>query len=101
MKKIYLIGDIHTVSAFRLSGVEGEVSDRDNASSILDVIVRREDAGIVIITNELAGDLHTRIAEMNLERISPVIIEIPGIDDPPVMSKSVVGYIAEALGIAL
>lgn len=101
MKKIYIIGDIHTVSAFRLSGVTGEVSDRENVLSRLDEVVRREDAGIVMITNELAGDLEARIADINLNSISPVIIEIPGIDETQVLSRSVVGYIAEALGIAL
>jgi vacuolar-type H+-ATPase subunit F/Vma7 len=101
MKKIYIIGDMHTVSAFRLSGVTGEVSDRDNALSRLEDVIQKGDAGIVVITNELAEDLRTRIAEVNLKIQGPVIIEIPGIDDPQVLSRSVVGYIAEALGIAL
>jgi len=101
MKKIHIIGDMHTVSAFRLCGVTAEVSDKDNAASRLEEIVQKEDAGIVVITNELAEDLRTRIAEINLKRLSPVIIEIPGIDDTQVLSRSVVGYIAEALGITL
>ena len=32
MEQIYVIGDIHTVSAFRLSGVTGVVSDRQDCS---------------------------------------------------------------------
>lgn len=101
MKKIHIIADMHTVSAFRLCGVEGDVSSRDDAPSRLKEVVQKEDAGIVLITNELARDLQTEIAEINLKSLSPVIIEIPGIDDTQVLSRSVVGYIAEALGIAL
>ena len=101
MKKIYIIGDMHTVSAFRLSGVEGVVSGTDNAPTRLEEIVKKEDAGVVVITNELAEDLQERITEINLGSLSPVVIEIPGIDDTKGLRRSVVGYIAEALGITL
>ena len=101
MKKIYVIGDMHTVSAFRLSGVEGLVSDRDGARAVLDEVIGKGDAGVVAITNELARDLEERIIEINLSLMSPVVIEIPGIDEAPEFRRSAVGYIAEALGIAL
>ncbi len=101
MKKIYIIGDMHTVSAFRLSGVSGVVCGRDEAPSRLEEIVRKENAGIVAITNEFAEDLKARIAEINLTMPTPVVIEIPGIDDTLGFRRSVVDYIAEALGIAL
>ncbi|MDO9530263.1 MAG: V-type ATP synthase subunit F [Syntrophales bacterium] len=101
MKKIYIIGDMHTVSAFRLSGVEGVISGRDNAPARLEEIVKKGDAGVVVITNELAEDIQERITEINLGSLSPVVIEIPGIDDMKGFRRSVVGYIAEALGITL
>ena len=101
MKKIYIIGDIHTVSALRLQGVTGLVCTKDKALSRLEEVIRRGDAAIVIITNELAGDLNARIMEINLSNLGPVIIEIPGIDDTEGLIRSEVGYIAEALGIAL
>jgi vacuolar-type H+-ATPase subunit F/Vma7 len=101
MRKIYIIADIHTVSAFRLSGVEGVVSDRESALSKLEEIIKKPDAGIVAITWELGEDIQARIAEINLSMPSPVVIEIPGIDDERGFGRSVVGYIAEALGISL
>lgn len=101
MKKIYIIGDMHTVSALRLLGVTGVVCTRDQSLSRLEEIVGGGDAGIVIITNELAGDLNARIMEINLSNLGPVVIEIPGIDDTKGLIKSEVGYIAEALGITL
>lgn len=101
MKKIYVIGDMHTVSAFRLSGIEGVVSGRDNASARLEEVIGKGDAGIVIITNGLAEDLQIKIAEINLESLDTVVIEVPDIDDTKGFRGSVVDYIAEALGIAL
>jgi vacuolar-type H+-ATPase subunit F/Vma7 len=101
MKKIYIIGDMHTVSAFRLSGVVGVVSDRDHAPSQLEEVIGEEGAGIVGITTSLAEDLQLRIADINLNLPGTVVIEIPGIDDTKGLTRSLVGYIAEALGIAL
>jgi len=101
MKKIYIIGDMDTVSAFRLSGVEGVVSGRDDAPSRLEEVLREEAAGIVMMTSELAGDLQERITQINLAVEGPVVIEIPGIDETEGPRRSVVGYIAEALGISL
>lgn len=101
MKKIYIIGDIDTVSAFRLSGVEGVIAGRDDAPSRLEEVLREETAGIVMMTGDLAGDLQERIAQVNLSADGPVVIEVPGIDEAEGFRRSVVGYIAEALGISL
>jgi len=101
MKKIYIIGDMDTVSAFRLSGVEGIVSVRDDAPSRLEEVLRERAAGIVMMTSDLAGDLQERITQVNLSADGPVVIEVPGIDEAEGFRRSVVGYIAEALGISL
>ena len=101
MKKIYIIGDMHTVSALRLLGVTGVVCTKEQSLSRLEAVMTKGDAGIVVITNELAEDLTVRIMEINLSNVGPVIIEIPGIDDTKGLIKSEVAYIAEALGIAL
>jgi vacuolar-type H+-ATPase subunit F/Vma7 len=101
MEKIYVLGDLHTVSAFRLAGVEGRASDPDNAEAELETLVLRPDASIVLITNDLAWNLRERIIEINLKRPKPVILEIPGIDDELGFRRSAVGYISEALGITL
>jgi vacuolar-type H+-ATPase subunit F/Vma7 len=101
MEKIYIIGDMHTVSAFRLSGVEGVVSCPDKAAAKLEELIGKSDAGIILMTNDLARDLQARIEELNLNMPSPVVIEIPGIDDTSGFRRSAMGYISEALGISL
>jgi len=101
MKEIYVIGDMDTVSALRLSGVGGVIADRDNASSRFEEVIQKKEAGIVMMTSDLTGDLQERITQVNLAVDGPVVIEIPGIDEAEGFRKSVVGYIAEALGISL
>jgi vacuolar-type H+-ATPase subunit F/Vma7 len=101
MEKIYIIGDLHTVSAFRLSGVEGVVASPEEAPTRLEEIVGKKDVGIVLMTNDLTGAMQARIRDINLNMPKPVIIEIPGIDDAQGFRKSAMSYIAEALGISL
>ena len=101
MEKIYIIGDMHTVSAFRLAGVEGMVSTAGNALVRLEEIIKKRDAGIVLMTNDLASALQERIREINLNKQNPVVIEIPGMDDIGGLRMSAMNYISEALGIRL
>ena len=101
MEKIYILGDMDTVSAFRLAGVEGVVATYDQAETKLEEIVRKKDAGIVLITNELARNLEAQIIGINLNLPSPVVIEIPGLDDTEGFRRSAMGYVSEALGISL
>jgi vacuolar-type H+-ATPase subunit F/Vma7 len=101
MEQIYVIGDIHTVSAFRLSGITGVISDRQNSATKLEAIIRKGDAAIVAITNDLAEELQERIRTINLNLPVPVIIAIPGIDDVHGFRRSAMSYISEALGISL
>ncbi len=101
MNKIYVIADIHTVSAFRIAGVEGVVSGPDNAPSKLEEVIKKGDAALIIMTNDLTDNLQERIKDINLNMPSPVIIEIPGIDDTKGFRRSVMSSVTEALGISL
>jgi vacuolar-type H+-ATPase subunit F/Vma7 len=101
MDQIYIIGDIHTVSAFRLSGVVGVISSRLDAAAKLENIILKGDAGIVAITNDLADGLQERIKEINLDLPVPVVLAIPGIEDVHGFRRSATSYISEALGISL
>lgn len=101
MENIYVIGDIHTVSAFQISGATGVISDRHDAAAKLEDIVRNGDAAIIAITNDLAGGIEERIRWINLNLPSSIVIAIPGIDDTEGFRRSVMSYISEALRISL
>lgn len=96
-----MMGDMHTVSAFRLAGVEGVVVVPDRAAGMLEELVRKKDAAVLLITNELAAGLAKRITYINLNLPQPVVLEIPGIDDKEGFRGSVMGFVEEALGISL
>lgn len=101
MNRIYVIGDVHTVSAFRLAGVTGVVAGEDDLQIRFEEIIARRDAAIVAVTNNLAGKIEEKIMAMALFGELPVVIEIPGIDEDERFRRSVMEYVAEALGIAL
>jgi vacuolar-type H+-ATPase subunit F/Vma7 len=101
MEKIYVIGDIHTVSAFRLAGVTGVVSEKAEAEAHLEDVILKGDAAIVVMTNDLAEDLTDRIGQINLQLPSPVVVAIPGMDDVQGFRRSAMSHISRALGISL
>ena len=101
METIYLIGDVHTINAFRICGVDGFTADAESSGSIFESLIRREDSSVIIITRECAEPLTGVIKRVNLDSPQRVIIEIPGIDDYRGFGRSLTSYITEALGVAL
>lgn len=101
MEKLFLIGDAHTVNAFRICGVEGIVADEENSGTVLKSLLAADDTLVVLITRECAEPLAEIIKRVNLESPLKVVIELPGIDDAGRAGKSLAGYITEALGVAL
>jgi vacuolar-type H+-ATPase subunit F/Vma7 len=101
MEKIYIIGDIHSVTAFRLGGVEGTVSSGETVQEDLSSIIEKDDAAIILITCELAEQAADIIDNCNLNMVKPVIVEIPGINDDRGFGTSLMSYITGALGISV
>ena len=101
MKRIYLLGDVDTVSALRLAGVDGVVSDTDSVAMNLREILERGDGAIIVVTRDLAEKIPETIVDVNLNSPDSVIIEIPCIDDKRGFGRSIIDYITEALGIAV
>lgn len=101
MERIYILGDTHTVTALRLAGVDGRVADKKSVDAHFDELLERGDAGVIVITRELAEEIPEKIYNVNLNSVIPVIVEIPGIDDPRGFSTSILDYITEALGISI
>lgn len=101
MEKIFLIGDVHTVNAFRICGIEGAIADSGNSDSVLKSLLSDEEFPVILVTRDCAGPVSDMIKKINLESGRKVIIEIPGIDDTAGFSKSLTSYITEALGVAL
>ncbi len=98
---MYVIGDMHTVNAFRICGVEGFTADVHTAPAILKKLAGNDKAAVIFITRECGAEICDEIRKLSLEQADRVIVEIPGIDDLHGLGKSLTGYITEALGVAL
>jgi vacuolar-type H+-ATPase subunit F/Vma7 len=101
MMRIWIIGDMMTASAFRLCGLACRVSSPDRAERDIDEIVRAGDAGILLVTRELAESARGTIDRCNRTMTTPVIVVIPGINDGRGFGESAMRYITEALGITV
>ena len=66
MDKIYIIGDIDTVTAFRLSGIEGIIADESSIANEFGNILNRDNISIVLIIRQLAEHISNLIYNTNL-----------------------------------
>jgi len=98
---VFLIGDLHSVTAFRIAGYKGYIAEPDTIRESFDLLVSKNEIGILLITRELAALISDKIKRVNFDMDIPVIIEIQGIDDTSSIDKSILSYVNEALGIAI
>jgi len=99
----YVIGDSDMITGFRLVGVEGtEATSVDEARQALNKAITRNDIGIIIISESFLTDLPFRaeIDKMRQERITPLIVEIPGSMEPPNQTQ-LSSIISKILGIKM
>ncbi len=76
-----VIGDSDMVTGFRLVGVQGiEATSTQMAQEALEKALARNDLAIVIVSEEFSvqPQMHEVIDRLRRERISPLIVELPG-----------------------
>lgn len=96
----YCIADEDTVRGFRLAGVDGEVpASSGEAAAALDRAGAQPTCGIIIITRRVAAGIRTQVDTFRQERSRPLIVEIPGPDEPAAGRKSLRELVQEAVGI--
>lgn len=99
--RYHVIGDEDTVLGFSLAGVEGtEVSSAREAASAFDSALSG-DAGIVIMTEDVADLIRDRIDEYTLSEQFPLILEIPGPGGRKPDRPSVRELVNQAIGMNL
>ncbi len=76
---MFVMGDKQTLLGFGLVGVPGEeISAAEQAHATLDALLDRDDMKLILITEDLAAQMRDRVDELRLNRLHPVIVEIPG-----------------------
>ncbi|WP_178648501.1 V-type ATP synthase subunit F [uncultured Methanobrevibacter sp.] len=81
MSSVGIIGDLDTVSGFRLGGVKKSevVNNKEEAIAAIDKFLE-EDVSIIIITQVLANEIREHINRKIGSNVLPMIIEIPDKD---------------------
>lgn len=75
----FVIGDHDMVTGFRLVGVRGViVSSVDEAWHALSRAVGSVDVAVILISEEFSTRMRDKIDKLRLNRIAPLIVEIPG-----------------------
>lgn len=101
MERIVVIGDAHTVNAFRICGFDGVAADVESAGAAIKSVIESDDPIVILVTGDCAEPNSGLIRKVNLESPKRVIISIQGIDEGKGFGRSLTSYITEALGVAL
>jgi V/A-type H+-transporting ATPase subunit F len=76
---VLVIGDYDMVTGFRLVGIKGVVvSTVDEARHTLSKTVEDIDVSLIIISEDFSTKIRNTVDELRLNRIAPLIIELPG-----------------------
>lgn len=96
---IFVIGDRDTVLGIRLVGGDGvTVEDAETASAELEEALQDEAIQLLLITREWSDRLRERIDRLKMDRLRPIVMEIPGKSvEPP--ERSLNELVRRAIGI--
>jgi V/A-type H+-transporting ATPase subunit F len=77
--RAFVIGDYDMVTGFQLAGIKGvAVSTVDEALHALSKAVENVDVALILISEGFSTKMRDSIDKLRLERITPVIVELPG-----------------------
>jgi len=79
---IVVIGDHHTVTAFRLAGIKRMYSTEEGAENLKEILAE-DGTGVVVLTERFARD-NRRVLEdhANSKRMTPIVVEVPDVTGP-------------------
>lgn len=77
--KISVVGDLTTITGFRLAGVKDayEVEEPSKAVSVLKELLKDENMGLIIISEKIADKLREDLKRLTEGRFTPLVVEIP------------------------
>ena len=100
--KVYVIGHPEAVQGFALVGVQGEIAlNAEEANAALDRALALKDVGIVLVTDDVAAMVESRIEQLKFHSEIPLVIEIPGPNSDASHQDSLKAVIERAIGIKI
>ena len=98
--KAYCIGSEAAVRGFALVGVQGATpADGGEVVAVLQEVLKRQEVGVVLITERLAASAEDDITSWSLTRRRPLILEIPDEHGPLEDRTTVLSLVKDALGL--
>lgn len=98
--KIHVIGHPEAVQGFALVGIQGEIAvTADEVNAALDQALNIEDLGIVLVTEDAAALVKTRINQLKYQSEIPLVVEIPSPNPSLEKQDSLNEIIERAIGI--
>lgn len=100
--KVTVIGHQDAVLGFSLAGVPGRVvSDAEEMNAALDDALASRDTGIVLVTQDVAALVQSRMDELKLRSTMPLIVEVPSPQGVPEGQPALSEIVLRAIGIKL
>jgi vacuolar-type H+-ATPase subunit F/Vma7 len=76
--KLMVIGHPDAVLGFSLAGISGRVAtSAAEANKALDEVLASSDVGIVLVTDDVAVQIETRMDQLKMHSTVPLVVEIP------------------------
>ena len=98
--QFYVIADEHTVTGFKLVGIDGEVVESaDEAREALKKAFSSTEIGIIVLTEKIASSVREDVEEFVFGHSFPLIIEIPDRTGPMEERISIRQMVRSAVGV--
>ena len=95
--KIAAIGDKETLTALRLIGIANSYTTKDKFNEIIE----DSDVGLILITEEMAESLAVQIDNVRMQKLFPIIVEIPDKKGTRGKEDAIGKLIKRAVGVEL
>ena len=100
--KIRVIGHPEAVQGMALVGVQGETaSTEEEVNAALDRALAVPDVGIILVTDDAATLVESRIDQLKFHSEIPLVVEIPGPNSELEQRDSLNEVIKRAIGIKI
>jgi V/A-type H+-transporting ATPase subunit F len=100
--ELRVIGHLEAVLGFSLVGIQGQVATTAaEANQAIDEALSAPDVGIVMVTEDVAELVGTRMDQLKLRSTVPIVIEVPGPEGPRPDRPSINELIRRAIGVKI
>ena len=100
--KVYVIGNPQAVLGFSLVGISGRAAtSAAEVNEALDDVLAAKDVGVVLVTEDVARLIVSRMDNLKLHSTVPLIVVVPGPDGVRSDQPTLAEVVRRAIGIRI